>query len=96
MMNQSDLAATLLGQLGIEHKDFTYSRDVLSKTYTYPTAIHCSKVEFSFFDSTGVSTYDLDANMILQNVDKIGSNKEQRVRKGKAILQKLYTDTANR
>ena len=96
LMNQSDLAATLLGQLGIDHKDFIFSRDVLSKTYTYPTAIHCSRVEFSFFDSTGVSTYDLDGNMVVQNVDEIGDNKEQRVRKGKAILQTLYKDTANR
>lgn len=96
LMNQSDLAATLLGQLGVEHKDFIFSRDVLSKTYTYPSAIHCSRVEFSFFDSTGVSTYDLDADMVVQNVDAIGKNSEVRVKKGKAILQTLYKDAAER
>ena len=29
IMNQTDLAATLLGQLGLEHTAFTFSRNVL-------------------------------------------------------------------
>ena len=31
--NQTDLAATLLGQLGLNHDDYNFSRDVLSTTY---------------------------------------------------------------
>ena len=96
IMNQSDIPATLFGQLGISHDEFVFSRDVMSKSYTYPCAVHCSKIAFSFCDSTGLSTYDLDGNMVVQNVDEIGNNKEERVRKGKAILQTLYKDTANR
>nr|MCR5314216.1 LTA synthase family protein [Bacteroidaceae bacterium] len=94
LMNQSDLAATLLGLMGIDHKDFPFSRDVLSKSYTHPSAIHCSRVEFTYFDSTGVTTYDLDGNMVINSSDKAGD--EYRVKVGKAILQTLYKDAANR
>ena len=38
--NQTDLPATLLGQLGISHEEYTFSRDVLSVTYKHPFAIH--------------------------------------------------------
>ena len=37
LCNQTDLAATLLGQLGIDHARFKFSRDVMSQTYTYPS-----------------------------------------------------------
>lgn len=36
IMNQTDLAATLLGQLGLEHTAFTFSRNVLGSDYKYP------------------------------------------------------------
>lgn len=91
IMNQSDFAATLLGQLHLKHDEFIFSRDVMSKSYTYPTAIHCSKIAFTFCDSTGISTYDLEGNMTVQDIDSIANTKEQRVKKGKAILQNLYT-----
>ncbi len=38
--NQTDLAATLLGQLGLPHDDFRFSRDVTSRAYTKPSAMH--------------------------------------------------------
>lgn len=37
-MNQADLAATLLGQLGLDHSSFNFSRNVLGSDYTYPFA----------------------------------------------------------
>ncbi|MDO5751306.1 MAG: LTA synthase family protein, partial [Rothia sp. (in: high G+C Gram-positive bacteria)] len=40
LCNQSDLAATLLGQLGLDHSYFPLSRDVLSRSYTHPSAAH--------------------------------------------------------
>ena len=46
--NQTDLPATLLGQLGISHDEFTFSRDVLSSTYTKPFATHTFDDGFSF------------------------------------------------
>ncbi len=38
LMNQSDLAATLLAQMRLPHDDFVWSRDVLSPAYTRPHA----------------------------------------------------------
>ena len=92
LMNQSDIAATLLGQLHINHDDFVFSRDVMSKSYKVPSAIHCSRVEFTMFDSLGATTYDLDGNMVVNSTDK-GSD-ATRVEKGKAVLQMLYRNAA--
>lgn len=94
LMNQSDLAATLLGQLGLPHDDFIFSRDVLSKSYVYPTAVHCSHDDITFFDSTGVSIYDFAAAKITGGTN--GQNAELRAEKGKAILQTLFLDAASR
>lgn len=91
VLNQSDIAATLLGQLGVNHSEFVFSRDVMSKSYTYPSAIHSSRTNFTFCDSTGLSTFDLDANMVINNRDNGKENAlPHRTSVGKAILQKLY------
>ncbi len=94
LMNQSDLPATLLGQLRVSHDDFIFSRDILSKSYVYPTAIHCSHDEFAFYDSTGVSVYEFATDKI------IGGSGDgysiARADKGKAILQTLFLDAAGR
>lgn len=84
IMNQSDLAATLLSQLGISHDAFIFSRDVLSPGYKYPSAFHAYNGGISFVDSTGYTTYDLDGNTAILNPDT------QRERKAKGILQYLY------
>ena len=38
IMNQADMAATLLAQLGLDHSMFTFSRNVLGSDYSYPFA----------------------------------------------------------
>lgn len=94
LMNQSDLPATLLGQLRVPHDDFIFSRDVLSSSYVYPTAIHCSHDEFAFYDSTGVSVYEFATDKIISC-----SGSEQsvaRAKKGKAVLQTLFLDASKR
>ena len=48
IMNQTDLAATLLGQLGLEHTAFTFSRNVLGSDYKYPFAFYSFNNGFSF------------------------------------------------
>ena len=67
LCNQTDLAATLLGQLGITHNDFTFSRDILSRTYTYPLAIHTFSGGITFIDSTGYIVEDLNAKKIIKS-----------------------------
>lgn len=93
IVNQTDLAATLLGQLNLPHDDFEFSRDVFSSSYTYPFAFFSFNNGFAFRDSTGVSVYDNvpDKVIIEEPVPDAG-----RVEKAKAILQTLYDDLGNR
>ena len=93
IMNQTDLAATLLGQLGLEHTAFTFSRNVLGSDYKYPFAFYSFNNGFSFRDSTGVSVFDNNSGSILFDEPEAD---ESRLDKGKAILQTVYDDLGNR
>lgn len=84
--SQQDIAATLLGQLGIEHNDMIFSKDLLC-----PNIPH-----FAFFtvnDLFGMIT--ANNTIIYENksgktaVDE-GTVKGENLSKGKAYLQKLY------
>jgi hypothetical protein len=84
LCNQSDLAATMLGQLGIRHDDFRFSRDIASSSYRQPMAYHNSTSCLSVYDSTGWMAYDIDANsMIAQE----GNATDRLLRLSQAILQ---------
>ena len=87
LMNQSDIAATLLSQIGIRHDEYPWSRNVLSQTYTYPF-VYCNyPAGILFADSTGTSIYDIngDAVMMEQPADD-----GLRIMRAKAILQTSY------
>ena len=89
LCNQTDLAATLLGQLGIDHARFKFSRDVMSQTYTYPFAIHTWPEGYTFIDSTGTSIYELATHRASRLTP---DPKGERLRKVKAFMQKAYDD----
>lgn len=93
IMNQTDLAATLLGQLGLEHTAFTFSRNVLGSDYKYPFAFYSFNNGFSFRDSTGMTVFDNNSGSILFDEPEAD---ESRLDKGKAILQTVYDDLGNR
>lgn len=93
IMNQTDLAATLLGQLRLEHTAFTFSRNVLGSDYKYPFAFYSFNNGFSFRDSTGVTVFDNNSGSILFDEPEAD---ESRLDKGKAILQTVYDDLGNR
>ncbi|MBR3496704.1 MAG: sulfatase-like hydrolase/transferase [Prevotella sp.] len=82
--NQTDLPATLLGQLGLPHDDYLFSRDVMSRNYTYPFAVHTYNNGITMKDSTGFAVYDLNVNRII--VDK-STDSRHLIRRGMAILQ---------
>ena len=87
LMNQSDIPATLLSQMGIRHDGFLWSRNVLSSSYTYPF-VYCNYPDGMLFaDSTGTSIYELggDAMIMEQPADN-----GQRILRAKAILQTSY------
>jgi phosphoglycerol transferase MdoB-like AlkP superfamily enzyme len=93
IMNHADLAATLLGQLELDHSMFPFSRNVLGSDYVYPTAFYSSGNYFTFRDSTGVSAYDIRANCV--SYEEPADNGE-RLNRGKAILQSAYDDLSAR
>jgi phosphoglycerol transferase MdoB-like AlkP superfamily enzyme len=82
--NQSDLAATLLGQLQLDHSAFTFSRDVVSKNYVHPVAWHTSTSCVSVFDSLGFTAYDLDAQTFIAHE---GEQQERQLQLARALLQ---------
>lgn len=90
LMNQTDIAATLLGQLGLPHDDFIFSRDVFAPSYTYPFAFHTYTNGFIFRDATGVTHYDNVSQTAIEGHDP------QREENAKVILQTLYTDLSKR
>lgn len=93
LMNQSDMAATLLAQLGISHKEFNFSRNVLGKNYKYPFAYYTYNNGFAFRDSTGTTLIDNNSGKTL--IESPAPN-ERRTELGKAILQSSYDDLGAR
>lgn len=91
--NQSDFAATLLGQMGISHADFTFSRDVTSKSYRYPFATHMFNNGISMTDSTGFTLYDLTAERVTVTTS---AQSERMARTARAILQLASEDLSSK
>ena len=91
--NQSDFAATLLGQMGISHSDFTFSRDVTSSSYRYPFAVHMFNNGVSMTDSTGFMLYDLTADRITVSTSAVV---ERMARTAKAVLQLASEDLSKK
>ena len=85
LMNQSDLAATLLSQMQVPHRQYPWSRNVLSTHYTYPF-VYCNfPAGVLFKDSTGVSIFDLTAS---RTILEQPSDNGHRAIKARAILQR--------
>lgn len=87
LMNQSDMAATLLAQMDLPHDDFPWSRNVLSPHYTYPFAYSNFPGGILFADSTGVSVFDITGD---KHIREIPSPSPLRTNRAKAILQSSY------
>jgi len=91
--NQTDLPATLLGQLGISHDDYTFSRDVLSSTYTQPFAINTFDDGYSVYDSITFVNYDFIGDRVVIGQ---GANQEVLMKRAKAVLQAASEDLDKR
>ena len=91
--NQTVIAATLLYQLDLPHKEFTFSNnmvDSLQPAY----AFYSYNNGFGFIDTTGVSVYDCESEKPL--IIKPEAGNEIRLNNGKALLQTLYDDLGSR
>lgn len=88
--SQQDIPATLLALLGMEHSEFTFSKDLLDAKAPH----------FAFFtvpDAVGLVTeeeqviYDNESKKaVLQQ----GANSDKAIKRAQAYLQKLYDDIA--
>ena len=96
LMNQTDLAATLLAQMHLDHSHFSYSRNVLGSGYRYPFVFYTFNNGFAFIDSTGFSVYDNTGKHLLHEDNATPDVSDRRLDKGKAFLQTLYDDLGNR
>ncbi len=87
LMNQSDIAATLLSQLSIAHTDFPLSRNIFSKNYTYPF-VYCNfPAGIMLKDSSGASIFDIVASC---PISQRPMQSDERIYKAKAILQYFH------
>ncbi|MBD5259556.1 MAG: LTA synthase family protein [Bacteroides sp.] len=84
IMSQTDIAATLLGQLGIDHSDFPMSRDILSPTYRDRFSLHTHQTGFMVRDERGFTEFDLTSSSPVSNPDP------DRELRGKVSLQHLF------
>lgn len=91
LCNQTDLAATLLGQMGIDHAAFRFSRDVLSRNYTHPSAVHAWSEGIYYMDATGISVVNLLTKPASLFRERPSASK-QRTNAAKALLQTFYND----
>lgn len=89
LMNQSDIAATLLAQMGLSVEAFPLSRNVLGPSYSQLShfAIHACKNGINYIDSTGVSTFDCISQEFTDNGFMPSPGRERML---KAILQLIY------
>lgn len=88
IMNQSDMAATLLAQLEIPHDDYPWSRNVLSPGYRHPSAYSTWPSGFVFVDESGVSSYDIYGSYVIGEYP--ADEGHERLKRGHAILQTSY------
>lgn len=87
--NQTDLPATLLGQMNMSHADYRYSRDVMSSNYTHRVAVHTYNNGIIMVDSRGRVMFDLTSNRMIQGE---GPDAERLIHIGKAVLQSAAKD----
>ena len=99
--DQTDFAATLLGQMGIPHEDFNFSKDLLDPAtpryafYDYPDGFG---ILADVCDTTGVQSICYVQDNQQKDVPLKWSNdpKGQACRWGRAFLQRLFDDLDKR
>ena len=89
--SQQDIAATLLGQLGVEHREFTFSKNMMSDA-TPKFAFFAVNDAFGVVSEENSLIYDNRAKRIVYDKGEKGFN----LKRGQAYLQKLYDDLAKK
>lgn len=89
--SQHDIAATLLGQLGVEHRKFTFSKNMMSDA-TPKFAFFAVNDAFGIVSEENSLIYDNRAKRIVYDKGEKGFN----LKRGQAYLQKIYDDLAKK
>ena len=89
--SQHDIAASLLGQLGVEHREFTFSKNMMSDA-TPKFAFFAVNDAFGIVSEENSLIYDNRAKRIVYDKGEKGFN----LKRGQAYLQKLYDDLAKK
>lgn len=89
--SQHDIAATLLGQLGVEHREFTFSKNMMSDA-TPKFAFFAVNDAFGVVSEENSLIYDNRAKRIVYDKGEKGFN----LKRGQAYLQKLYDDLSRK
>lgn len=89
--SQQDIAATLLGQLGVEHREFTFSKNMMSDA-TPKFAFFAVNDAFGVVSEENSLIYDNRSKRIVYDKGEKGFN----LKRGQAYLQKLYDDLARK
>lgn len=89
--SQHDIAATLLGQLGVEHREFTFSKNMMSDA-TPKFAFFAVNDAFGIVSEENSLIYDNRSKRIVYDKGEKGFN----LKRGQAYLQKLYDDLAKK
>lgn len=84
--SQIDLAATLLGQLGIAHDDFDYSKDIFAPAPPHKFAYYAFDDGFGVVDETGAAVFDCVTGTELQSASP------ELTDIGRTMLQTTYHD----
>ncbi len=88
--SQIDLCATLLGQLGMAHDDFDYSKDIFAPAPPRKFAYYAFEEGFGVVDASGEAIWDGKSDRVLRASDP------ELVDIGRTMLQTTYRDIARR
>ncbi|MFC2334759.1 MAG: LTA synthase family protein [Prevotella sp.] len=90
--SQQDIAATLLGQLGINHHDMTFSKNLFSDAFHH-SAFFMMNDGFGLIDDDNTVIYDNKLQRVRVDTGRLrGKN----IKNGKATAQVLFDDIARR
>jgi phosphoglycerol transferase MdoB-like AlkP superfamily enzyme len=91
--SQTDIAATLLGQLGLGDADFAFSHNIFDPAQQ-PAAFYTFNNGFGYIDRSGATVWDCTAGKAL--VEQGGAGAAEREERGRATLQTLMEDMDKR
>lgn len=91
--SQSDVAATLLTELGIPCEEFRFSRDIFSPS-TPKFGYWCFNDGFGVADQRGATLYDCTSDRVLEQSSS--TSNDEHLKWGKTLLQSTYKDIRER